>query len=343
MMNAVTYRKGTGLKYEQVPRPVPDPDQVLVEVSNVGFCGSDHTMVVHDYLPDGHILGHEVSGVITEVGSQVKGHAPGDRVTIRPNFCGKCPDCLAGRTPLCAVDRKSIGTGGPWQGGFAEYLPAYADMLISIPAGTDSQNAALAEVFATALHAIRSSGVKGGSALVLGGGPIGLSVVQVLTLLAFDSVVLSEPVPFKREIGSAFGADVAINPFEEDLKEFTRRFTEQRGFDVVFECSGVPTNIQTGIDCATAGGTVSILSIMADNVTINPLSMNCYREIRLVGSFSSTQEENRQCLQWMASGQLDGRRMISDVITLKELPEIFETRIHTGKALKVMLQVGSEF
>lgn len=342
MMKAVTYRKGRGLVYEQVPRPVPDQDQVLVQVSNVGFCGSDHTMVVHDYVPDGHILGHEVSGVITEVGSQIKGHGPGDRVTIRPNFCGKCPDCLAGRTQLCTVDRKSIGKGS-WQGAFAEYLPAYPDMLIPIPADTDSQNAALAEVFATALHAIRSSGVKPGSALVLGGGPIGLSTVQLLSILAFRPVVLSEPVSFKREIGSAFGADAVINPFEEDLKAFASSFTKQKGFDVVFECSGVPSNIQNGIDCTTASGTVSIVSIMLNEATINPLSMNLNREIRVVGSFSNSQEENRQCLQWMASGQLDGRRMISDVTTLEGLPEIFEKRIHTGKALKVMLQVGPEF
>lgn len=341
-MKATVYRKGKGLVVEEVQTPKPGPDQVLIRISNAGFCGSDHSIIKYDYVPDGHILGHEVSGTVVEVGKSVTGAAQGDRVTVRPTFCGKCRECLSGRTPLCKVYRRSIGTGD-MQGGFAEYMVAYPDMLIPIPAGADSINAAMAEVFATSLHAIRASKVSGGAALVMGCGPIGLALVHIAKNLGFNTVVASEPVEEKRGIALLLGASAAIDPLHEDLIGRSKEYTQGGGFDVIFECSGMAANIQQGINCAAPGGVVSIVSVIPTDAVIKPMTINLNREVKLMGSWSSSQEENSQCLKWMAQGRLDGRPFISDFITLDDLPETYNERIDTGKAIKVMLRIGPEF
>lgn len=342
MMQAVVLRREEGLVLESLPIPVPDPDQVLIRVSDAGFCGSDHSIVENRFVTDGYILGHEVSGTVAQVGARVEGVSPGERVTVRPTCCGECLECRAGRPALCRVRRRAIGTGD-MPGGFAEYLLAYPDMLIPIPEGVDSRNAALAEVFATSLHAILAAGVTGGGALVMGGGPVGLALVQLLRNRGFSPVVLSEPVASKRTLSLQMGASHTVDPTREDLVGFSGELTGGRGFEVAFECAGVGANIQQAVHCASPRGVVSVVSVMGGQATLAPLSLNLYREITITGSWSSSQEENRACLEGMARGLLDGRPMISDLLSLADLPVVYRDRIHPGKAVKVMVRIGPEF
>lgn len=341
-MKAVVFRTSSGLVLEDVLTPKPAPDQVLVQVANAGFCGTDHTIVENRIMPDGYILGHEISGTVVEMGPKTKGATVGDRVTIRPTECGQCPECVTGSPALCKVDRRTIGVGD-LPGGFAEYLVAYPQMLIPIPDGTDSKNAAMAEMFATSLHAIQSSGVQSGSALVMGGGPIGLALVRLLKIKNFDPVVLSEPVAKKRKLGKTYGAKVTIDPFKDELQSFVQEITQGKGFGIVFECAGVPANIQAGINSAAVKGLVSVVSVIPAEAKIIPMTLNVQREVRLVGSWANSQEENLQCLRWMAEGKLDGTALISDLITLEELPLVYKERIHSGKITKVIINIGEAF
>jgi (R,R)-butanediol dehydrogenase/meso-butanediol dehydrogenase/diacetyl reductase len=340
-MNAVVFRSGKGLVYEKVPTPHPEADQVLIRVANTGFCGSDHSLVESGSLPDGYILGHETSGVVTQVGAAVKGAREGDRVMIRPTFCHQCPDCQAGRPYFCQVNRRSIGIGD-LGGGFAEYIVAYPGMLIPIPPPVDSRNAALAEAFATSLHAITVSGVHQGSALVIGGGPIGLALVRLLKILGWGSVVLSEPVEEKRRLGERFGADQVVDPFQTPLGLKAFEWTGGRMFDAVFECSGAGGAIQSGLDLAGRGASVVVVSVLWRSETITPATLT-FKEARLTASYSNTHEENRRVLDWMAEGRLDGHSLISDQISLEDLPGVYRERIHPGRSLKVMLTIGPEF
>ncbi|MFH1137695.1 MAG: alcohol dehydrogenase catalytic domain-containing protein [Pseudomonadota bacterium] len=340
-MKAVVFRAGKGLAVENVPRPEIDPDQVLVRTADAGFCGSDHSMINGGGLPDGYILGHEASGEVVEVGARVKGPRLGDRVMIRPTFCGACPDCLAGRPYFCQNNRRSIGIGD-LPGGFAEYFKVYPGMLIEIPPGVDSRNAALAEAFAASLHGLRCSGKNGGSALVLGGGPIGLALVRLLKIQGFGPVALSEPVEEKRAIAQAFGVDAVIDPSRENLGLAVFQQTKGLGFETVFECSGRPDQVDAGMNAAARGGVVCVVSVIPQPIPINPIVLN-FKEIWLTGSYSNTHEENRLCLRLMAEGRLDGRPLISDLIGLDDLPRVYDERIHPGKALKVMIKIGPEW
>jgi threonine dehydrogenase-like Zn-dependent dehydrogenase len=215
-------------------------------------------------------------------------------------------------------------------------------MLIPIPNGVDSRNAALAEAFAAALHGINCSRKDKGSALVIGGGPIGLAVVRLLKIIGFGPVVLSEPLAEKRVIAESFGVDGVIDPFSEDLGACVFNTTGGSGFETVFECSGIPDAIQTAMDAAARSGTVCVVSMNFGQINISPTTLN-FKELWLTGSYSNTHAENIQCLQWMQAGKLDGRALITDLIALDQLHRIYAERIHPGKAIKVMLQIGDEF
>ncbi|MDT8273968.1 MAG: alcohol dehydrogenase catalytic domain-containing protein [Desulfomonilia bacterium] len=341
-MKAVVYDRHERLKTLDIPDPVLEPDQVLIKVSNTGFCGSDHSLIESGALPDGYIVGHEVSGTVAEVGSHVSTEVPlGTRVMIRPTYCGACRDCLMGKPYLCRNNRRTIGIGD-LPGGVAEYVKVYPGMLIAVPDAVDSVNAALAEMFAASLHAISVSGIEGGPVLVIGCGPIGLGLVRLLKILGFGPIAVSEPVEIKRNIAQRLGADTTIDPFTENVFMHAREDTGGYGYETVFECSGAAQSVSDAMNFCANGGTVCIVSVIMKNIEITPMILN-FKEILLTGSYSNTHEENRQCLQWMAQGLLDGRPLISDTSTLDELPALYRDRIDTGNTIKVMLSIGEEF
>lgn len=340
-MKAVVYRTDRGIVTEEVPLPRMDDEQVLIRVANTGFCGSDHSLIKSGGLSDGYILGHEVSGTVVETGKNVQGVRYGMRVMIRPTFCGTCVDCKSGKPYFCQNERRTIGIGD-LPGAFAEYVAVYPRMLIPVPHGVDSQNAALAEAFAASLHAINCAGRKKGSVLVIGGGPIGLAVVALLKLLNVGPVILSEPVKEKRDLGLVLGADHVVDPLSDDVNQVAFVHTNGKGFETVFECSGVPELIQLCLNAAARGGRVCIVSMSFQEATLAPITFNL-KEVWLTGSYSNTHEENLQCLKWMAAGKLNGKLLISDFATLDELPDVYEKRIETGRAVKLMLKIGREF
>jgi len=340
-MKAAVYRKNKGLVVEEIPMPEAGEDGVMVKISDTGFCGSDHSLIESGLLPDGIILGHEASGTVYDRGMQKGALQEGTRVIVRPTYCGQCRECRMGKPHLCGIKRRSIGIGD-LPGGFAEYVKVFPPMLIPIPPGVDSRNAALAEAFASALHGIRCAENEGGSALVMGGGPIGLAAVRILKVLGFGPIVLSEPVEKKRDLGKRFGADLVIDSLKEDIVDQGREWTGGPGFETILECAGVSENVSLAFALAAKGGTICIVSMFKGMRVNQAMALN-FKEPRLTWSYSNTHEENIQCLAWMAEGKIDARDMITDLIPLEELPRAYRERIHPGKVTKVMMRIGEEF
>ncbi len=340
-MPAVVFRQGRGLVLEELPVPSVDPNGVLVQVAHTGFCGSDHALIQSGELADGSILGHEVSGRVAACGKAVSDVAVGQRVIVRPSHCGDCRDCRSGRPYFCQVSRRTIGIGD-MPGAFAEYVHVLPSMLIPVPDGVDSSNAALAEAFAASLHGIHCVGRPNGSALVMGGGTIGLALVRLLTLMDFNPIVLSEPVAVKRELGIAFGAHAVMDPLTEETGPRVFELTAGQGFDAVYECSGVADNIAQALDWVARGGDVCIISLIFSAASIQPLTIN-FKEARLTGCYSNTHAENQLILRWMAEKRLDGRPLISDRTNLERLPQIYGERIAAGQTIKVMVDIGDAF
>ncbi len=340
-MQAVVCSSEHGLLHQEVPTPRIGPGEVLVAVANTGVCGSDISFVKNRMCREGYILGHEISAVVQQVGKDISGVRVGERVILRPSFCGRCHYCLRGLPHLCTEHRRMLGIRD-LPGGFAQYVRVLPEMLIPIPAGVDSRNAALAEVFASSYHGLLCSGRRGGSALVMGGGPIGLAMVALLRLHGFSPILLSEPVAEKRRVGLAMGAEATVDPLRDNLGYHVFDLTDDRGFDAIFECSGVADNLPLALDFVAARGVVTLVGLINRPVPILPRRLN-FSESRITASISNTHEENRRILAWMAEGKLNGHAMISDLITLEELPRVFNQRILAGKSIKVLLKIGEEF
>ena len=236
-----------------------------------------------------------------------------------------------GRPYLCQQRRRTIGIGD-LPGAFAEYIKVYPQMVIPIPEGVDSRNAALAETFAAALHGINIAGGQGGSVLVMGGGPIGLAAVRILKLLGFSPIVLSEPLAEKGELGKRFGADHVIDPRSDDLRQQAREWTRGTGFEMILECSGVAGNVPLAFELIATGGSLCMISILFGGITLNhPMLLN-FKEFRFTGSYSNTHEENSQCLKWMAEGKIDARPLISDLIPLERIAPALSGAHPSGKS-----------
>lgn len=340
-MDAVLFRREKGLVFEKVPLLNLESDQVLVAVSDTGFCGSDHSLIETEGTPDGTILGHEISGIVEEVGRNVKDVKTGTRVIIRPTFCGKCLGCQKGMPELCSGNRRSVGIGD-LPGGFAEYVTVFPQMLIPIPEGVDSENAALAELFAVGLHAIHQVQRSEGSALVIGAGAVGLALVKLLKINNFGPIFVSEPVEEKRKLAELMGADYVFDPTMEDIRLLAFQKTKTFGFETVFECSGVGGLLQTAMDVAAIGSVICQLSVVYKDIAINPATL-MFKELKLTSAYGNTHEENIHCLNLMAEKKLDAKPIISDRIRLEQLPDFYKSNIHPGKAIKVLLKIGKEF
>jgi threonine dehydrogenase-like Zn-dependent dehydrogenase len=260
------------IEVRDVPTPRVSPDGVLLRVSSVGICGTDaHIFAGHaNYNTDSHgnkiplsvhpqILGHEVSGQITEVGSNVRDLAPGDRVIIDQglNCVSKhreplCEYCLTGDSHQCAFYTEHGITGLP--GGLAEYIAVPAANAVRLSGNLDMSEAALAEPLGCVIHSSDTvarartryaiSGAESGHRvrhiLVCGAGPSGLLFVQYLRkVLGYDGLLLvAEPNELKRKLAKQFGADEVVDPNAKELAESVRELTKGGGVEYLIEASG---------------------------------------------------------------------------------------------------------
>src|SRR5205823_4610742 len=212
-MPAAVYRSPGQLSVEHVPVPEPGPDEVLVEVSHCGVCGSDLHMVLDGWGAVGRVGGHEWSGRVALVGTGVQRWSAGDAVVGgAPTGCGKCRYCRHGRISLC--ERRGPVTGGDRDGAFATYVLAPATELMSVPdERVPLRTAALVEPLAVALHALTLAQVEPGQrVLVTGAGPIGLLVVAALRANGVEDITVSEPAALRRARAEAVGAARSLVP-----------------------------------------------------------------------------------------------------------------------------------
>ena len=220
MKSAVFYGKHD-LRIEDYPMPKAGAHDIVIQVKACGVCGTD----VHIYDGDKGaaevtpptILGHEFAGVIAEVGSEVTGYQLGDRVCIDPNcYCGTCEPCRSGEVHFC---EHMIGYGTTVNGGFAEYCVVNESQVYKLGTNTTFEQGAMTEPVACCLHGIDLCSIRPGhQVVVIGGGMIGLLMLQLARLAGAAKVALLEPIESKREVGKELGADICIDPIHENVK-----------------------------------------------------------------------------------------------------------------------------
>lgn len=335
---AVVFRKAArSLKVESLPKPVPGSEGVLVRVSYASVCGSDLFLIQSGQLPDGTILGHEMSGKVEAVGEGVQDLRPGQPVIVRPMGCGTCGPCFRGEENLCPR-RLAIGLG-VLPGAFAQYLVVPRGMVIPIPEGLDLKVASLAEPLATALHAVRISQIMPKErVIVLGAGGIGLCCVAILQAFGVRDILVSEPHGGRRTRAEQLGASV-VDPEAQDLRGTVARWSKGAEITSVIECAGKTQALMEALEVVSPGGKVVIVGLVKGTVEWAP-SLTMLKQIRIQGSFANTQAECRECLELLAQGRLRVEPIIERVISLGELPECIERLLDRPSDGKVIVDVS---
>ena len=326
MKSAVFYGKHD-LRVEEHEMPKVGPKDVLIQVKACGVCGTD----VHIYEGDKGaaevtpptILGHEFSGVIAEVGSEVTNYKAGDRVCIDPNcYCGACEPCRNGVVHYC---EHMIGYGTTVNGGFAEYCAVNERQVYKLGENTSFEQGAMTEPVACCLHGMDMCEIRPGhQVVVIGGGMIGLLMLQLARLAGAAKVALLEPVESKREVGKKLGADICIDPIHEDVKA---RLKEEgmNWVNTVIECVGRPSTIEQAIDVAGNKAVVMMFGLTKPDETISVKPFEIFKkELVLKASYINPYTQKR-ALDLIDSGRLDVSSMVYEVAGLDRLADILSS------------------
>lgn len=323
MKSAVFYGKHD-LRIEDHEMPKVGPKDVLIQVKACGVCGTD----VHIYEGDKGaaevtpptILGHEFSGVITEVGSEVQHYQVGDRVCIDPNcYCGACDPCRKGVAHYC---EHMIGYGTTVNGGFAEYCAVDERQVYKLGEHTTFEQGAMTEPVACCLHGMDMCEIQPGhQVVIIGGGMIGLLQLQLARLAGAAKIALLEPVESKREVAEKLGADVCIDPIHEDVKARLKE-AGMTWINTVIECVGRPSTIEQAIDIAGNKAVVMMFGLTKPDETISVKPFEIFRkELELKASYINPYTQKR-ALDLIDSGRLDVSSMVYEVCGLDRLADI---------------------
>ena len=288
-MRAVLYDGPGSFRVTEVPTPVPGSFEVLIEVAQVGLCGTDLHIHHGDFNARFPLIpGHEMVGRVVEIGAEVTRVAVGEQVTVNPNIaCGRCPYCLAGRPILCA-DLKGLGSNG--DGFFAEFVCVAETLAFSVE-GLAPDVAVFTEPAACAMHGLETLQVRPGSTvLVLGAGATGQLLAQLVASGGASSVTVAGPVPFQLDTARALGAThtVEITRGEPDANlAALRDAAGGDGYDIVVEATGA---VEVGNICVPLtrnGGTVLVYGVTRaeERLSIAPFDL-FRREITIKGSFA---------------------------------------------------------
>lgn len=323
MKSAVFYGKHD-LRVEEHEMPAVGPKDVLIQVKACGVCGTD----VHIYEGDKGaaevtpptILGHEFSGVITETGAEVTDYKAGDRVCIDPNcYCGSCEPCRNGIAHYC---EHMIGYGTTVNGGFAEYCAVNERQVYKLGENTTFEQGAMTEPVACCLHGIDMCEIQPGhQVVVIGGGMIGLLMLQLAKLAGAAKIALLEPVESKREVGRKLGADVCINPLREGVKSRLEA-AGMTWVNTVIECVGRPSTIEQAIEIAGNKAIVMMFGLTKPDEAISVKPFQIFqKELELKASFINPYTQKR-ALDLIDSERLDVSSMVFDVCGLEKLEDV---------------------
>ena len=323
MKAAVFYGKND-LRIENVEKPVPKAGEVLIKVMACGICGTDVHIFHGDEgaapTPAGTILGHEFAGLVEAVGEGVKDIAVGDRVCVDPNeLCNQCYYCKSGIGHFC---ENMTGYGTGVHGGFAEYCVVPESQAYKFGENTTYEQAAMAEPLACCVHGMDMCNIScGDTVAIIGGGMIGMIMLQLAKISGAGKLIMIEPVAEKREVAKGLGADLCIDPIGQDVKAVLAENGINR-ISTVIECVGKVVTMKQAIDIAGQKSTVMLFGLTApgDVLEIKPFEL-FKKEIVLKASYINPYTQKR-ALALIEGGKVDVSSIVYASESLEKLPEI---------------------
>ena len=323
-MKCAVFRGKCDMRVETWDIPVPGPDEVLIKVMACGVCGSD----VHIYYGDQgstttvppQIQGHEFSGIVEEVGENVKGYRSGDRVCVDPaDNCNSCYYCMNGMMSHC-LNMRAIGTNV--HGGFAQYCKVPARLLHRLADDVSFEEGAMAEPLACCINGIDRSDIKAGNNVVVyGAGAIGLLLMQLAKMRGASRVIVVEPSPEKRKLAEKLGAAFTIDPAQENVPDSLHRHGVEHVHSVIETC-GLKKTSEEAMDIVDRGGTVVLFAVTAVDNVIDLKTYHLFqREIAVKGSYCSPYDMGR-AVDLINAHAIDVRTMVAGTRTLEDLAQI---------------------
>ena len=328
----------------ELPGLIPGRGEVRVRVAACGVCGTD----VHIYhgskgsadVTPPVVLGHEFAGVVEAVGPGVDAVAVGDHVTVDPNmYCGKCHYCQIGKKQLC-TNLQAYGVNR--NGGFAEACVVKQEQCYRLDPQVPLKYGAMTEPLACALHGLDRANIRQGDTVcILGGGAVGLMMVQLARQAGASKVLLSEPVLRRREIGLMVGADAAIDPIHEDLSARVRETVGMDGVDVVIECVGNSIAVKQGLQICKRGTTLVLFAVhpMDELDQVSPFEIY-NKELTIVGSIINPDTHGRAAAM-INSGRIQLEPLITHSFPMEELEQAILMQM-SNESIKVLVEPAHE-
>lgn len=344
-MKAVVLAGPNDFKASQIETPGPGDDDIVVQMKKAAICGTD-IRILEGKKKKGvrypSVIGHEICGVIHEVGKNVTGFTVGEKVAIANVIpCHSCNSCLTGRENAC-LNRKAIGY--EFNGGFAEYvlIPGIAiesGNVVKLPGHVSFEEGALIEPLACCIRGLRNAGTKfNDTVLVVGAGPIGLMHLQLSKIVGARKVIVSEPIASRREKAVKLGADRVVDPTVEDLQGIVMKETENLGVDVIIVAIGVPQIVNSTIKLCRKGGTVNLFAGFADTgectIEVNTIH---YGEINVNGSTAYKRQDYFDAAQMVSDGRINLQEIVSHTYKIEEFQAAYEV-CKSGDGLKVLIE-----
>lgn len=348
-MKAARWHAAKDIRVEEVQIPSPNENQVKIAVKFTGICGSDLHEYTHGpqlipvdkpYPLNGHqgttTLGHEFSGIVEEVGKNVKNIKKGDRVTVEPIF--KNPESPFITTGEYNLSEPLGFVGLTSNGGFAKFVVVEDYMVHKMPDTMTFEQGAIVEPAAVAAYAIKQSGMKmGNTVLIIGAGPIGLLTVQVALATGASQIFVSDLSESRlkkaKEIGATHIFDARDKNVSQKIKEMTGN-----GVDIFIDAAGVQASFDTGINSLRNGGTAILVALFSKEVVHDALNQTL-RELTIKGT-AAYRNIFPQVIALISSGRLPVEKLITSVIPLDEIVEKgFEALVKDPSEVKVLVDL----
>ncbi len=338
-MKGLVWHGKHDLRLDDVREPQCGDGEAILEVKYAGICGSDLTIYhgKHKRAKPPTVLGHEFSGVVVE--RQGQGYPAvkvGDRMAVNPVYaCGQCELCLAGNGHIC--EKKGL-YGVDSDGGFARYVKVALGAPHRIPDWVSFEEGVLVEPLAVAVRAVRIGRLAfGESAVVIGGGPIGLLTAMVARVSGARKVFLVEPQAFRKKMAASLGFPV-LAP-EEATRERVMDLTAGRGIDVVFDAAGVPPAARMSMELVKRTGRVVVVAVYKEPAPMDLITLG-YGEIEILGSCVYTPADFATSVGLVVEKQVDLTPLVSHRLPLAEGIGAIEQLTKGMDAQKVLLAVS---
>ena len=338
-MKAILYDAPRSYSLTDVPTPDVGPGEVRIKIEQIGVCGTDLHIHNGDFGAVFPLIpGHELVGVVDELGEGVDRFTVGEQVTVNPNvFCGHCEYCLSGRLILCA---NSKGLGSNYPGFFAEYVTVSALLVFSVE-GLHKDTAVFTEPTACAMHGLETLAMRPGSTvLVFGAGPTGLLLAQLIAHGGASSVTVAAPTQFKLDRAAALGIDTTVLIERGDSETTKQRLLDAsggEGYDVVVEATGSTAVGEICVPLTRRGGTVLVYGVTRadEQVRFHPFDV-FRREITIKGSFAEMTSFGA-AIAALRGGRARTEGIITHRFSLEEYGEALHTLANDRTAHKVVI------